>query len=135
MNIPQSHLLLVEDDSLIAYDIARTLEIEGALSVTIVKYDPHTILESIRNTRPDVILLEVCQWQEDRFALMRQIADEGIPVIAGTICDEYRDGVTGFEDVPVLIKPYDPGKLLSMLATAIPATCGLDAVRSQKIAS
>lgn len=135
MNTPQSHLLLVEDDSLIAFDIARTLETESSLSVAVVKYDPKTILESIRHTRPDVILLEVYQCQEERFALMRQIADAGIPVIAGTVCDEYRDGVTGFEDVPVLIKPYDPGKLLSLLVTVISTACTVETPRSQKIAS
>ncbi len=89
MKNPKCLVLVVEDDSLIAFDTGA--QIEQALAV------------------------------HDRLAIVRLAQACGVSVVIGTVLDEARNGIAGLRDVPVLVKPYDPVRLVETVESRLAA--------------
>ena len=114
MNLHRKRVLIVEDDSLIAFDTGNTLERALGAEVTLRRFDDG-LSNSLASDPADLMLIDLCGDQDDRLKLVRLAMSAGTAVIIGTVCDEDRNGVTGFEQLPVIVKPYDPARLVRLV--------------------
>ncbi len=115
MKQPSGAVLVVEDDSIIAFDTAETLEQGLGIVVRRLRFDKAAIAEILTAEPPDLMLIDLCPWQKDRLEAVRSATAAGTAVLIGTVCDEARHGIAGHETVPVLVKPYDPKRLVEMI--------------------
>lgn len=115
MRTPKCRVLLIEDDSLVAFDTGAQLE--HALAVTVFghRYDGAALAGLFEASPPALMLIDLCPWQEDRIETVRAAMAAGIGVVIGTVFDEARKGVSGLEEIPVLVKPYDPSRLVEIV--------------------
>jgi DNA-binding response OmpR family regulator len=114
MNLHRKRVLIVEDDSLIAFDTGNTLERALGAEVALRRFDDG-LSNSLASDPADLMLIDLCGDQDDRLKLVRLAMSAGTAVIIGTVCDEDRNGVTGFEQLPVIVKPYDPARLVRLV--------------------
>ena len=112
MKHPDCVVLVVEDDSIIAFDTAATLERALGVAVRRRSFGSVDIREILSMEPPDLLVIDLCPWQGDRLELVRVAVAAGIGVLIGTVCDEARHGIAGHEAIPVLVKPYDPDRLV-----------------------
>lgn len=110
------HVLVVEDDSILALSIETTLEDAGAKSVTLVSSTTQA-LEALRRQKPDVIILDVHLADRDDGWAIAELVDTIGPNPPKIIFS------TGSpEDIPpqiaemgaVLTKPYAPEQLIEL---------------------
>ncbi|WBY16537.1 response regulator [Erythrobacteraceae bacterium WH01K] len=112
------HVLVVEDDALLALSIETTLEDAGAKSVTVVSSTAQA-LDALRRHKPDVIILDVHLADRHDGWAIAELVDTIGPNPPRIIFS------TGSpEDIPpaiaemgaVLTKPYAPEQLLGLAA-------------------
>ncbi len=115
MKQPSGAVLVVEDDSIIAFDTAATLEQALGLVVRHRPFDSVAIREILSMEPPDLMVIDLCPWQTERLEAVRIAIAAGIPVLIGTVCDEARHGIAGHESIPVVVKPYDPDRLVVLV--------------------
>lgn len=121
MKTPKCLVLVVEDDSLIGFDTGAQIEQALAVSVLCHRFDAAALGELFHTGPPDLMLIDLCPWQLDRLALVRLAQTRGVGVVIGTVLDEARNGIAGLPDVPVLVKPYDPVRLVETVETRLAA--------------
>jgi DNA-binding response OmpR family regulator len=121
MKNPKCLVLVVEDDSLIAFDTGAQIEQALAVSVVCHRFDEEALDELLRTGPPDLMLIDLCPWQHDRLAIVRLAQACGVSVVIGTVLDEARNGIAGLRDVPVLVKPYDPVRLVETVESRLAA--------------
>lgn len=115
MSLHQKHVLVVEDDSLIAFDTGATIEHALGANVTLSRFDLAKLSTFLNAERADLMMIDLCSDQLDRLKLVHLAIAAGIKVVIGTVCDEDRHGVKGFEQIPVIVKPYDPARLVTLV--------------------
>jgi DNA-binding response OmpR family regulator len=115
MSIDRKRVLVVEDDSLIAFDTGATLEQGLCANVTLSRFDLAKLTSFLNAEPADLMMIDLCSDQHDRLNLVRLALAAGTKVVIGTVCDEDRHGVKGFEQIPVIVKPYDPARLLNLV--------------------
>lgn len=115
MRTPKCRVLLVEDDSLVAFDTGA--QIEQALAVMVFghRYDGLALAELFDADPPELMVIDLSPWQQDRIETARAAIAAGTAVVVGTVFDEARNGIAGLEDIPVLVKPYDPVRLVEIV--------------------
>jgi len=127
MKFQGKRVLIVEDDSLIAFDTGNTLEQALGADVTLRRFDLGELSDLLKNGYADLMMIELCADQEDRLDLVRIASMAGTSVVIGTVCDEDRNGVRGYEHIPVIVKPYDPDRLVQIvkaeLGPCAPGSC------------
>ncbi len=109
-------LLIVDDDATMVSLLKTLLELDG-FEVTPAT-NPDRALESMRQLRPDLVIMDVFMNSRDGLELLRQVrasADLGqIPVIMTSgmdVSDRALDaGADGF-----MLKPYSPPELIAMI--------------------
>lgn len=114
MKQPDCVVLVVEDDSIIAFDTAATLERALGIVVRRRPFDSAAIAEILRVEPPDLMVIDLCPWHADRLEIVRSAVAAGTRVLIGTVCDEARHGIAGHEAIPVLVKPYNPERLVKL---------------------
>jgi DNA-binding response OmpR family regulator len=114
MNQTSGRVLIMEDDSLIAFDVAATLERHLKVPVFWRRFDASVLARLLATDPPDLMMIELYPWQDDRFKLVRAAIAAGSRVLIGTVSDEARNGMAGLDGIPVLVKPYDPGRLTEL---------------------
>ncbi len=92
-----NRVLLVEDNPDLRYGLQRNLEFEG-YSVT-VEADGHRGLVRARNSKPDLIILDLMLPGIDGFHFLRALRDDGhdVPVLILTARDAEPDKVRGLK--------------------------------------
>jgi CheY-like chemotaxis protein/HPt (histidine-containing phosphotransfer) domain-containing protein len=125
MNVPPSHVLLVEDDP-------RMAEMLGVLlhedQITLISAeDAPMALKRVRESHVDLILLDLGLPGMNGFELLRQLKaspeTESIPVIVLTAWNSTSDKLRGFElgAVDYLTKPFESAELRARLCAALRA--------------
>jgi DNA-binding response OmpR family regulator len=110
MEPPTPTALVVEDDGALRLLVRVNLELEGFAVVEAGTLDEAEAV--LRDTRPDVVLLDVHLEGRETLDLLARLRAEGVPValVTGSVdADEYR----GAAD-EVLSKPFAPETLVAI---------------------
>lgn len=109
-------VLMVEDDEILAELISDYLQ---NCSITVeVKSDPTTVMEHLKKTAFDLIILDLTLPKMDGLFLCEKIsAAFDVPIIISSARDEVSDKVLGLEKGAddYLPKPYDPRELVARI--------------------
>ncbi|TKI69623.1 response regulator transcription factor [Sulfurimonas crateris] len=109
-------VLMVEDDEILAELISDYLQNCG---ITVeVKSDPTTVMEYLKETAFDLIILDLTLPKMDGLFLCERIsAAFDVPIIISSARDEVSDKVLGLEKGAddYLPKPYDPRELVARI--------------------
>jgi DNA-binding response OmpR family regulator len=112
-------ILLMEDEFLIALEIADALSEAGA-EVS----GPHVTLsaaeEAAQTEAADLAVLDIDLKGEEVFPAARHLRQRGIPFIFYTGQPEREILRTEFRDVPVCVKPCQPARLIGELTRLLP---------------
>lgn len=115
------HVLLVEDDSILADGISRALRAHG-ISVDVVDNGKHVEL-SLRHAEIAVLVLDIGLPGIDGFEVLRRLRSIGvqIPVLLLTARDAIQDRVHGFElgADDYLVKPFASLELVARLRALV----------------
>ena len=112
----KGRVLVVDDDLALAEMLGIVLRGEG--------YDPvfcadgHGALDTFRDTRPDLVLLDVMLPGRDGIEVCRQIrAESGVPIVMLTARTDTHDVVLGLESGAddYMVKPFKPKELVARL--------------------
>jgi DNA-binding response OmpR family regulator len=107
-------VLIVEDNGIVALDLECTLREQGADVVGPAR----SVADARRLDSLDAAVLDVNLGDEDVFPLADALAEAGIPFLfltghsGHTVPPRYRER-------PFLQKPYNPAKLVAMLASML----------------
>jgi len=112
--------LVVEDDRVLADLIAFTLRREG-FEVNLA-YDGDTALQQWRDSRPDIIVLDLNLPKVDGFTVCSRIrAEDDTPIIMLTVRNEEDDIVRGLgvgaDDY--VLKPFSPRQLVARIQSVL----------------
>lgn len=110
------HILMVEDDLVLAELLSNYL-INCGIGVE-VNSDPTTVIEHLRKTNFDLIILDLTLPKMDGLFLCEKISGSfDIPIIISSARDEVSDKVLGLEKGAddYLPKPYDPRELVARI--------------------
>lgn len=107
-------VLVVEDDVLIAMDVAETITSSGVASVRTAR-DVADALQMIAARAPDFVLLDVGLIREKSFAVAEQLERQSIPFAFVTGYSGPAGVPAAFARHPVLRKPYMRDELMEML--------------------
>ena len=118
MSTPQSEtsVLLVEDDLRLAELVSRYLESSGMRVTAVARGD--RVLDLVRESPPDIIILDLGLPGEDGFAVCRQLRPAyQNPILILTARDNDIDHVLGLElgADDYVIKPVEPRVLLARI--------------------
>jgi DNA-binding response OmpR family regulator len=112
--------LVVEDDRVLADLIAFTLRREEyQVSLT---YDGESALRQWRDSRPDIIVLDLNLPKIDGFTVCSRIrAEDDTPIIMLTVRDEEDDIVRGLElgADDYILKPFSPRQLVARIHSVL----------------
>lgn len=110
------HILMVEDDLVLAELLSNYL-INCGIGVE-VNSDPTTVIEHLKKTNFDLIILDLTLPKMDGLFLCEKISSSfDIPIIISSARDEVSDKVLGLEKGAddYLPKPYDPRELVARI--------------------
>ncbi|WP_127599805.1 response regulator transcription factor [Nitratireductor alexandrii] len=102
-------ILVIDSEYLIAFDTAQILSEE--LGCEVETATPEAGREVLRTRRFDIVVIEV---QDDRAmteALAAAACAAGGAVVFTSTSEEDRDGVDGFCQWPVVLKPFPSGEI------------------------
>ena len=119
MGQPQvgTRVLIVEDDTIIAMTAEDMLDEIGCKTAAIAATVGEA-LERAEDTEFDIALLDLNLKDEDSLPVARRLREDGKPFIFATGYDGLPPG-SGFNDAPVISKPYRIEQLAEMLAKAL----------------
>ncbi len=125
MNLPPSHVLLVEDDPRMPEVLAALLR-DDNITLASAK-DGQEALRLAREMRPDLVLLDLGLPGVNGFDLLRQFKEfpetHAVPVIVLTAWNSTKDKLRGFElgAVDYLTKPFEAAELRARVCAALRA--------------
>jgi two-component system response regulator MprA len=112
-----TRILVAEDDRAVRESLVRALQLEGYTVAS--AHNGAEALEAVRQSQPDVILLDVSMPAVDGLTVCRVLRAEGnhVPVLMLTARTETSDRVAGLDAGAddYLAKPYDLDELLARL--------------------
>ncbi|KQN69713.1 HWE histidine kinase domain-containing protein [Devosia sp. Leaf64] len=112
------HVLVVEDQMLIAMDLERLL-VDAGMEVDAVATSHREASAALSRNRPDIAILDVNLGEETSEPIARQLLADGIPFIFATGYGEAGSIPTAFEGIGVVRKPYDQDSILRQLREAL----------------
>jgi two-component system response regulator VicR len=107
-------ILVVDDEEPIA-DILR-FNLEQAGFQVVVAYDGEAAVAAARNTRPDLIILDIMLPKLDGFSVCRQVRDfSQVPILMLTAKEEEVDKILGLElgADDYVTKPFSPREIVA----------------------
>src|SRR6266404_1908770 len=125
MNLPASHVLLVEDDPRMPEVLAALLQ-DDNITLGSAK-NGALALKAAREEHYDLILLDLGLPDVNGFELLRQLKEaretQSIPVIVLTAWNSTNDKLRGFElgAVDYLTKPFEAAELRARVCAALRA--------------
>jgi len=111
-------VLIVEDEPIVSLDIESTLRSAG-YQVIGTAGSVSRALKLLGNSQCDLVVLDMNLGGESAEPVAEELQQRGITYICLTGYATYRLPA-GSQDVPVLLKPFEPDKLLAMIDTALP---------------
>ena len=129
-----TRLLIVDDDANLRHTLGYALRQEGFEVVT--AEDGERGLESFRQARPDVVVLDVMLPRLDGFEVCRRIRRESdVPVIMLTARDTEMDKVVGLEigADDYLGKPFSTRELVARVRAMVRRTRRAEPVRGERL--
>lgn len=117
------HVLLVEDEFLIAMDAEEMLRELGAVKVTIASNIPDA-QKLIAEGRFDLAVLDVNLNGQKSFPLAEQLRKAGTPVVFGTGYNLLTRQMEGYVAGVCVTKPYTVSSLHKGMATALQSVSG-----------
>ena len=112
-------ILVLEEEYLIALEISRILEEANVGTIEVVRNIEELAAKEPEFGRFDAAIVEIKTFGESVVPAARRIAEAGIPIVFGTAFEEYMDGVPGFPDAPVVLKPYAADQFVAAVLSAI----------------
>src|SRR5437868_11215206 len=119
----KGRVLVVDDDAALAEMLGIVLRGEG-FEPTFV-YDGDKALEVFRDTRPDLVLLDLMLPTVDGIEVCRQIrAESGVPIVMLTAKTDTVDVVLGLESGAddYVVKPFKPKELVARVRARLRRT-------------
>ena len=115
----QTHILLLEDQMLIAMDIEASLAERGYAAVTTTN-SVREALAVLERQRPDVAILDIHLGETTSLPVAEALKRLGVPFIFATGYGEGASIPEGFSDVAIVRKPYDMAAVVAALAGVLP---------------
>src|SRR3954451_9032489 len=112
----RARVLVVDDDPALAEMLGIVLRSEGFLPSFVA--DGERALAAFRDTRPDLVLLDLMLPGKDGIEVCRQIrAESGVPIVMLTAKSDTVDVVLGLEvgADDYVIKPFKPKELVARM--------------------
>ncbi len=103
--------LVVEDNPVIAMDLADTLADVGVTDVRVVG-TAHLGLEALERGEVDFGILDVSLGADTSLSIALALAGRGVPFVVTTGCDDLSALLSSFPPAPVLRKPYSSEEVL-----------------------
>ncbi|WP_128253803.1 HWE histidine kinase domain-containing protein [Falsirhodobacter deserti] len=120
-SIPEeAHLMLLEDQLLIAMDVEAMLEDSGFRRISLAR-NVEQALELVSSSEIELAMLDVNLGQETSIPVAEELRARGIPFVFATGYDEGSALPEAMRGVPVVRKPYDAENLIAALTTAFSA--------------
>lgn len=118
LNLSGLHILIVEDQILIALDLEATLTDAGADSVITSSSQSDGLLQ-IELRKPDVAILDVSLGDETSLPVAEALLSQNVPFVFATGYGE--DGIIPphLSAFPVVTKPYDSATILNSIRDAL----------------
>lgn len=120
METKREKILVVDDEPHIIELIELYLAREGFRVVSAL--DGDSAIEVFRAENPDLVVLDMMLPGKHGFNVLREIrSSTGVPVLMLTASESVADRTLGLElgSGGVLLKPFDPGEMVSMVKTAL----------------
>lgn len=111
-------IMVVEDEALVALDLALTVEDAGA-EVAGPCYRLSSALDMARRTEIDGAVLDVDLHGETVLPLAHDLQDRGVPFIFHTGRADLAALARDFPRAPICVKPSSPERLLDCLRNAL----------------
>lgn len=118
---PTLQILIIENEYLIAMDAERILLEAFDCAVTIATLKNFQLVLGEKNF--DVILLDFGGPPEPTSEEIAAISNSGALLVFTTAYDVFAVGVPGFENNPVVMKPYEEEQLLSAINSMLASRC------------
>lgn len=116
--LPQtSHLMLLEDQLLIAMDVEAMLQEVGFERISLAR-NVEQAMALIETGGIELAMLDVNLGRETSVAVAEELHRRGTPFVFATGYDERSALPEGLRDIPVVRKPYDVDNLLEALSRA-----------------
>jgi two-component system KDP operon response regulator KdpE len=123
MKFTNRRILVVDDEERMVRFIRLNLEHDGF--IVIEAYNSHQAMDRLRETLPDLILLDVMLPDIDGFEMLRMVRENhDVPVIMLTAKSEEDDRVRGLElgADDYVTKPFSPRELVSRVKAVLRRT-------------
>jgi len=118
---PETRILLLEDQMLIAMDIESSLADRGYGAVTTTN-SVREALVVLEREKPDVAILDINLGETTSLPVAEALKRLGIPFIFATGYGEGTSIPEGFAGVPIVRKPYDIAAVVAALAGVVGAS-------------
>jgi len=109
------HILIAEPEFLIALDAEYLIKAALDCRITLQRPEQVDQWDSTALADVDLCLLDVPGENEETRARIRRLVDKGVPLLLTTISEAQREGVAGFEVVPVVMKPFEAETLAALV--------------------
>ena len=111
--------LIVDDEPLAREGLRMLLALDPEVSAIEEAKDGREAVASIRNTRPDLVFLDVQMPEMNGFAVMQEVGMESMPaVVFVTAHDRYAIEAFEINAIDYLLKPVTEERFLKALARA-----------------
>lgn len=107
MNHSLPHILIAEREFLIALDAEYLIKAALDCRTTLLRPEQLDQWGAAALADVDLCLLDVPLDATQITARIERLMAEGVPLLFTTVGDIHRDGVKGFEAIPVVMKPHD----------------------------
>ncbi|MEW9617060.1 hypothetical protein AB3G45_24945 [Shinella sp. S4-D37] len=107
------HILIAEREFLIALDAEYLIKAALNCRTTLLRPEQLDQWETAMLADVDLCLLDVPLDAAQIRERVERLVANGVPLLFTTVGDNHRDGVEGFEVIPVLMKPHDGETLVA----------------------
>ena len=115
MDQSHPHILIAEREFLIALDAEFLIKSALECRTTLDRPEQLDQWNSAALADVDLCLLDVPLDGTRITARVERLVAEGVPLLFTTVGEVHRDGVQGFEIIPVVMKPLDAEALVTMV--------------------
>lgn len=119
MELTGMRLLVLEDEYLIGLELERIAEECGTKSVHLVTTIEELLFWIGSEGECDIAILEVQAHGKSSLDAATSLLRRGTPVIFSTAYDQQRNGIEGFPNTPVVVKPYGRSQIVKAVASVL----------------
>ncbi|MBZ9654404.1 hypothetical protein [Phyllobacterium lublinensis] len=124
MDMTGLRLVVLEDEYLIGLELERIAMECGSKSVHLVTTIDELTALATGETELDIAILEVEAHGKSSLSVASLLLQRGVPVIFSTAYDQQRNGIEGFPDTPVVLKPYGKSQIVKAVESVLDAGQG-----------